>query len=130
MSETAFTRLTDLLQLGYRVDAERSSGSSISLEHPGSAPNIMLTLDGTITAIGMPLWPPHFPYGFEIPSRDARLFGLWCQRIDEPRRFENFRFDVWRAVMTFSVCRWASRSLGVINWHLGDLRERLRAEHK
>lgn len=130
MSDAAFTRLADLIELGFRVDPERSSDGIVSLEHPGAAPSIRLSRDGTIASHGAALWPSHLPYGFEIPSRDARLFGLWCKKIDQPTRFEDFRFDLTRAVMIFSTCGMAVRFCGTVCWHVSDLRDRLRPQHK
>lgn len=76
------------------------------------------------------LWPAHLPNGFDIPSADARLFGLWCQRIDEPTRFQDFRFDLARAIMTFTICRMVARALGAVSWHISDLWDRLHPDHK
>ena len=82
MSDTAFTRLQDLTELGYVV--AHGSGDLMILNHIGDGPRIALGRDGSIQGWGALLWPRHLPYADVIEAKDAALFGVWCFQITQP----------------------------------------------
>lgn len=84
MSDTAFTRLQDLAELGYVIS--HGSGDLLILNHMGDGPRIALGRDGSVQGWGAPLWPQSLLYRDIIDARDAALFGVWCFQITQPSR--------------------------------------------
>ena len=89
MSDTAFTRLQDLAELGYVIS--QGSGDLMILNHMGDGPRIVLHRDGSIQGWGALLWARHLPYADVIEARDAALFGVWCFQITQPSRRSRLR---------------------------------------
>ena len=89
MSDTAFTRLQDLAELGYVI--AHGSGDLMILNHMGDGPRIALDRDGSVQGWGALLWPRHLPYADVIEANDAALFGVWCFQITQPSRRSRLR---------------------------------------
>jgi hypothetical protein len=121
VSDLGWTRLTDLVAIGYSIEARRSTHRFCYLRHTGGhAPDIGLWADGSVEPLGEPLWPAHLTYEHSISARPGARFQQFCRLHDYPTRQQERRYHIRKLLELFPTVCWIMRVAGALRWHLVD----------
>jgi hypothetical protein len=119
MSDLGWTRLADLLDAGYCIEADRSNRRFLYLRHmDGNSPNIGLWSSGEIEPMGNPLWPTHLHYEHSIGRRQGTRFQQFLALRDYPTRWEQRSYHICKLIELSATACYVARLIGAIRWHL------------